>query len=136
MAEEPGRYSGSDIEVGGNTMGLFDLVKEIGDNIYAEVALATAEPASDETMREVYDYWGLDKEDKEPFRVIKFDLNYGHDNAMKVVELAGDFYKYKAEGKTHEEIADILQVPVEDIKLTEKALMDYGMYKMQQDKDQ
>lgn len=117
-------------------MGLFDLVREIGDNIYAEVALATAEPASDETMREVYDYWGLDKEDKEPFRVIKFDLNYGHDNAMKVVELAGDFYKYKVEGKTHEEIADILQVPVEDIKLTEKALMDYGMYKMQQDKDQ
>lgn len=72
-------------------MGLFDFIREIGDNIYAEVALATAEPASEETMREVYDYWGLDEEYQEPFRVIKCDLNYGHDNAMKVIKLAGDF---------------------------------------------
>ena len=111
-------------------MGLFDFVREIGDNIYADIALATAEPASDETMREVYDYWGLDEEYKEPFRVIKCDLNYGHDNAMKVIKLAGDFYKYRAEEKSYEEIAEVLQVPVEDIETTQKALMDYGIYKM------
>lgn len=116
-------------------MGLFDFIREIGDNIYAEVALATAEPASEETMREVYDYWGLDEEYQEPFRVIKCDLNYGHDNAMKVIKLAGDFYKYRAEGKSYEEIAGILQVPVKDIEMTEKALMDYSLYKINESKE-
>lgn len=116
-------------------MGLFDFIREIGDNIYAEVALATAEPASEETMRKVYDYLGLDEEYQEPFRVIKFDLNYGHDNAMKVIKLAGDFYKYRAEGKSYEEIAGILQVPVKDIEMTEKALMDYSLYKINESKE-
>lgn len=85
-------------------MGLFDLVREVGDQIYASVALATAKPASDETMAQVYDYWSMDNEDRDTLKILKFDLGYGTD-AHVALEHIGSISKMLGEGVSIEAIA-------------------------------
>ena len=109
-------------------MGLFDLVREVGDQIYASVALATAKPASDETMAQVYDYWSMDNEDQDTLRVLKFDLGYGTD-AHIAMEHLENIEKMLANNIPIETVAKVEGLTIEGVKRILKMKQEYVDYK-------
>ena len=109
-------------------MGLFDLVREVGDQIYASVALATAKPASDETMAQVYDYWSMDNEDQDTLRVLKFDLGYGTD-AHIAMEHLENIEKMMANNIPVETVAKVEELTVEGVKRILQMKKEYVEYK-------
>lgn len=109
-------------------MGLFDLVREVGDQIYASVALATATPASDETMAQVYDYWSMDNEDQDTLRVLKFDLGYGTD-AHIAMEHLENIEKMMANNIPIETVAKVEELTVEGVKRILQMKREYVEYK-------
>ena len=109
-------------------MGLFDLIREVGDQIYASVALATAKPVSDETMAQVYDYWSMDNEDQDTLRVLKFDLGYGTD-AHIAMEHLENIEKMMANNIPVETVAKVEELTVEGVKLILQMKREYVEYK-------
>lgn len=109
-------------------MGLFDLIREVGDQIYASVALATATPASDETMAQIYDYWSMDDEDQDTLRVLKFDLGYGTDAhiAMEHLENIEKMLSNKVSIGT---VANVEGLTVEGVKRILQMKKEYVEYK-------
>ena len=109
-------------------MGLFDLFREVGDQIYASVALATATPASDETMAQVYDYWAMDDDDQELLRICKFDLGYGVD-AHVAMKHIGTILKLKEKGMDNKDIADVCGISEAMVARSIKMRDEYLEYK-------
>lgn len=109
-------------------MGLFDLFREVGDQIYASVALATATPASDETMAQVYNYWAMDDDDQELLRTCKFDLGYGVD-AHVAMKHIGTILKLKEKGMNNKDIADVCGISEAMVSRSLKMRDEYLEYK-------
>ena len=109
-------------------MGIFDTIREIGDNIGASIGLAFATPASDETMAQVYDYLGRDREDQDTLYILKFVLGYGTDAHIAMNHI-DNIIAMKRGAMPITEIAKCEGISVEMVERIFQMMKEYSVYK-------